>query len=89
MEQVLWSDPEEMEGRAENPRGASLVFGGDVTGRFLKRNKLRLIIRSHECMDAGYRFSHDGRLVTVFSASNYCGTVNNSPPDDPHDEPNN
>lgn len=40
---------------------------------FCKRNKLQLIIRAHECvMDGFERFAH-GQLITLFSATNYCG----------------
>ena len=34
--------------------------------------------RSHECVSDGYQVMHDGRVVTVFSASRYCGTQSNS-----------
>ncbi|KAM0021254.1 putative protein-serine/threonine phosphatase [Helianthus debilis subsp. tardiflorus] len=45
---------------------------------FCNRSKLRLIIRAHECvMDGFERFAH-GQLITLFSATNYCGTANNA-----------
>jgi diadenosine tetraphosphatase ApaH/serine/threonine PP2A family protein phosphatase len=77
MEDVMWSDPDKRNGRHASPRGAGLSFGQDVTANFLSTNQLRLIIRSHECMQKGFEMHHDDRVITVFSASNYCGTVNN------------
>ncbi|KAH7654265.1 Serine/threonine protein phosphatase BSU1 protein [Dioscorea alata] len=79
---LLWSDPTEndsVEGLRPNARGPGLVtFGPDRVSDFCKRNKLQLIIRAHECvMDGFERFAH-GQLITVFSATNYCGTANNA-----------
>lgn len=34
-----------------------------------------MLVRSHECKDEGYEVEADGRLVTVFSAPNYCDQV--------------
>lgn len=33
------------------------------------------VIRSHEVKDNGYEIDHDEKLVTVFSAPNYCDQV--------------
>ncbi|KAK8693871.1 hypothetical protein V6N13_071438 [Hibiscus sabdariffa] len=79
---LLWSDPTEndsIEGLRPNARGPGLVtFGPDRVAEFCKRNKLQLIIRAHECvMDGFERFAH-GQLITLFSATNYCGTANNA-----------
>jgi serine/threonine-protein phosphatase 5 len=75
---LLWSDPKPGKGRSESPRGAGLLFGPDVTADFFKRNPpLNLIVRSHECMTKGFKLHHNGTVITVFSASNYTGTVGN------------
>ncbi|NXW69602.1 PPP5 phosphatase, partial [Hirundo rustica] len=68
---LLWSDPQPQNGRSVSKRGVSCQFGPDVTKRFLERNRLELIIRSHEVKPEGYEVAHDGRCVTVFSAPNY------------------
>ena len=46
--------------------------------KFCEDNDLQMIIRAHECvMDGVERFAQ-GLLITVFSATNYCGTANNA-----------
>ena len=53
MQDLLWSDPVDEPGLALSDRGAGCLFGEDVTDSFLSLNKLKLIVRSHECVDDG------------------------------------
>ena len=48
MSEALWSDPQPTPGRAPSKRGVGLSFGPDVTANFLKRNNLKMVVRSHE-----------------------------------------
>lgn len=76
----VWSDPHEGRGIGANPRGDVIVsFGPDVTRRFLKQEKLRLVVRSHQVPESGngYEWHHSKKCITVFSASNYCGDAGN------------
>ncbi|KAG0462922.1 hypothetical protein HPP92_021398 [Vanilla planifolia] len=75
--EILWSDPQPQRGRGPSKRGVGLSFGEDVTKRFLQENNLDLVIRSHEVKDEGYEIEHDGKLITVFSAPNYCDQMGN------------
>ena len=78
MQDLLWSDPSDEQGAEENSRGAGCLFGPDVTANFLKTNKFKTIIRSHELVDDGYDIMHDDQCYTLFSASNYCGDAGKS-----------
>ncbi|KAJ2535807.1 Palmitoyl-protein thioesterase 1, partial [Coemansia sp. RSA 1933] len=73
----LWSDPQKQMGRAPNPRGTAIQYGPDVTKEFCDANGLKMVIRSHQHMEEGYEIAHDGQMVTVFSAPNYCDSFGN------------
>lgn len=75
--ELLWSDPQPYPGRGSSKRGVGLAFGADVTKRFLQENNLDLLVRSHEVKDEGYEIEHDGKLITIFSAPNYCDQMGN------------
>lgn len=75
--EILWSDPCKEIGRNPSKRGVGLSFGPDITKKFLDYNNLELIIRSHEVKQEGYEVEADGRLITVFSAPNYCDQMGN------------
>ena len=38
---LLWSDPEDIEGWGLSPRGAGYLFGGDICAQFNQANKVR------------------------------------------------
>lgn len=77
MTEMLWSDPQPGKGRVPSKRGVGVAFGQDVTENFLKTNDLKLVIRSHEMKEEGYEIEHSGKLITVFSAPNYCDQMGN------------
>ncbi|NWS22979.1 PPE1 phosphatase, partial [Pachyramphus minor] len=69
---ILWSDPRSQNGCTPNKcRGAGCYFGPDVTAKIFKRYNLKILIRSHEFKREGYDISHGGKVITIFSASNY------------------
>ena len=69
---LLWSDPENVEGFQQSQRGAGYVFGGDVTQKFLNQNNLKFMCRAHQQAMEGFEKWFDGLLYTVWSAPNYC-----------------
>lgn len=66
------------QGWAENDRGVSFVFGADVVASFLQEHDLDLLVRAHQVVEDGYEFFAGRRLVTLFSAPNYCGEFDNA-----------
>lgn len=80
---LMWSDPEDIEGWGLSPRGAGYLFGGDVVAKFNEINHIDLVARAHQLVMEGYKtmFPNKGSgrgsgavdsLVTVWSAPNYC-----------------
>ena len=55
----------------------SFTFGEDVVAQFLRRHDLDLICRAHQVVEDGYEFFARRQLVTIFSAPNYCDSMNN------------
>jgi len=78
MADMLWADPQVGNGRGPSKRGVGQSFGPDVTNQFLAENNLEMVIRSHEVKQKGYQAEHNGKLITLFSAPNYCDQVGNS-----------
>ena len=69
---LLWSDPDDIVGWGQSPRGAGWIFGKDVSQKFNRVNDLKMIARAHQLITEGYNPTHDDQVVTVFSAPNYC-----------------
>ena len=76
---LLWSDPENSGKEwGVNDRGVSVTFNVKVLEKFLENNELDLLCRAHQVVEEGYEFFGDKKLVTVFSAPNYCGEFDNN-----------
>ncbi|XP_068729335.1 serine/threonine-protein phosphatase PP1-beta catalytic subunit-like isoform X1 [Montipora capricornis] len=76
---LLWSNPDkDINGWGENVWEISFTFGADVVSKFLNRHDLDLICRAHQVVEDGYEFFAKRQLVTLFSAPNYLGSLDNS-----------
>lgn len=80
---LLWSDPDPLvrtfshTNWPKNDRGVSYCFGKKHVDHFLTNFNMDLIVRGHMVVEDGYEFFNKRKLVTVFSAPNYCGEFNN------------
>ncbi|KAG0420503.1 Serine/threonine-protein phosphatase 4 catalytic subunit 1 [Dictyocoela roeselum] len=72
----LWSDPG-TEGLIKNSRGLGYLFGLDAVEKFLDLFGLECIIRSHQLVYEGYKSDFDGKVITIWSAPNYCYRMGN------------
>ncbi|WZY87640.1 hypothetical protein YC2023_044375 [Brassica napus] len=79
---LLWSDPDDRCGWGISPRGAGYTFGQDISEQFNHSNSLKLIARAHQLVMDGFNWAHviqlnsfslpEQKVVTIFSAPNYC-----------------
>ncbi|ORX35049.1 Metallo-dependent phosphatase-like protein [Kockovaella imperatae] len=69
---LLWSDPDDIVNWGMSPRGAGFLFGGDIVDQFNRNNDIELIARAHQLVMEGYKLMFDRKIVTVWSAPNYC-----------------
>jgi len=60
-------------GWSDNDRGGETqTFGHDILDKFLTDNNLKMVVRAHQTCQNGFNMRQDQKLVTVFSAPNYC-----------------
>jgi len=78
MTDLLWSDFVDEDGLHLSAREVCCAAGPDITARFAKANNIKLIVRGHEVKTQGYEVQRGNKVVTVFSAPNYCDQVGNS-----------
>ena len=76
MSDLTWSDPFFATGFQYNHRGCGQLFGEDITTEFVRRNNLLFVCRAHQCVKDGYCWAHSEKILTLFSAPNYCGQGN-------------
>ena len=78
---ILWSDPTDNDSekgiqpnviRDSKSYGNIVKFGPDIVENFLNKNNVHMIIRAHECVPDGFERFSAGKLITVFSATDYC-----------------
>lgn len=75
---LVWSDPDnQVEGWGPNDRGVSVTFSSTIVHSFIQSQDLDLICRAHQVVQDGYEFFADKKLITVFSAPNYCDDFEN------------
>lgn len=74
---ALWSDPCDNDGRYPSKRGVGCLFGPDVSAKFCEENNIDYVVRSHEVKMEGYEFQKGGKVITIFSAPNYCDQTGN------------
>jgi len=84
-----YEDPDSMDAEPttwfayNETRQCSYVFGIDAVTTFLKKNNLTAIIRAHEAQFDGYKMqmineqTQIPRVITIFSAPNYCDVYKN------------
>ncbi|ETN84533.1 hypothetical protein NECAME_06854 [Necator americanus] len=77
----MWSDPsmDSCTGFQFNAiRATSYVFGGDTIINICNLLDIDMVVRAHEVVKGGHQFMFDRKLLTIFSAPNYCGTDGNA-----------
>jgi len=75
--QIMWNDPKpNLKGFTESFRGREIkFFGEDVFTDFMRENKLDYLIRAHERFPEGYKWFFNEQLLSIFSSTNYRGTL--------------
>lgn len=82
---MLWSDPcDSVDTFIESDRNVGYIFGAKPLASFCSDNDIELVVRSHESCQDGFRWLFEdnqaarGKLLTIFSSSNYIGEDNKS-----------
>lgn len=80
---LLWADPAHRVNGLFEPssRNVSFHFSDEALRSFLEANDLDLVCRAHQVVQHGYEFFPSQsvrRLVTIFSATNYCNEFSNN-----------
>jgi serine/threonine-protein phosphatase PP1 catalytic subunit len=75
---LLWATPDEhMQDWGESDRGVSFAFGPDVVDAFLNAHGLQLVCCGQQVLCDGYHLHASRRVVSLFTAPNYRGELNN------------
>ena len=76
---LLWSDPDKnVDGWGTNERGVSVTFNEGIVNKIVENLDIDLVCRAHQVVERGFEFFAEKKLVTVFSAPNYCNQFDNA-----------
>ena len=77
-DELMWSDPsEKVKTFGPSPRGNGYLFGEESVTTFLAANDFKRIVRSHSVLQDGFEEYFGGKVLSIFSASNYVGKTEN------------
>lgn len=80
---ILWSvpsvnfNPDEYKVNNLTTAYRKRTYDENMIIEFFKNNKIDLIIRSHDTIEPGFEKVFDNRIVSIFSATNYCNFYKN------------
>ena len=78
---ILWSQPsvykEDYTVNNYSTQFRKLNFSADSLNKFLSDNKLSMLVRTKDWCNAGFDRQFNGKVTTIFTATNYCGTQGN------------
>lgn len=72
---LLWSSPNTNLKKVEwdfSPEGIGFAFPLVATKSFLKNNNIHLLVRGHSFLEQGVQEFHEGKILSVFSATHHC-----------------
>lgn len=82
---ILWSDPrDKVEDFVPSDRKVGYLYGWKAVNKFMSENKLKLLVRSHEACDNGFKWAFNnipsakGKCLTIFSNSDYGSDTNSA-----------
>lgn len=76
---LVWSDPSHSSKQfEENLRGRGYLFNRESIINFLNKCNLTRVVRGHQCVKNGIQKNFNDKCITVFSASSYDKTAENS-----------
>ena len=82
-QEILWNTPAPINSENDptnnfTKKYRNQAYGANAVTEFLKMNKLKMIIRSHDVCDMGISKCYGDRVITIFSSTNYCGFYKNT-----------
>lgn len=85
LQDILWNTPELLDKSKEEYNYNNITtkyrknhFNEKMVKAFLNKNRMTMLIRSHDICELGINESYNKNIITITSATNYCGIYQNS-----------